>query len=419
MQMNRRVFFRNSAVGAAVAAAGSANAGAQDETAATPFADLKNMTAQVERLTPADFDARIEKARRLMAENRMEVLLVTGGTSMEYFGGVRWGVSERLFALLLPVRGQVTYVCPKFEEGRAREQVRNGHEIRAWEEDQDPYELVRGILQDRGIATGTVALEPSVREFVADGLRKACTSARFVNGDAISRGCRIIKSPKELSYIALACEITKRAYSAALRTVRNGMPQSELARGIAAAHSRLGAPGGAAVSFGPAAAYPHGSMADHPLRAGDVILMDGGCRVQGFQSDITRTVVFGKPSDKIRKVWDIVKQAQDAAFTAVRDGAPCESVDAAARKVIIDAGYGPGYRYFTHRVGHGVGMDGHEDPYLVKGNRMPLRRGMTFSDEPGIYIPEEFGIRLEDLVYVGEDQGHFFGNTSSVLETYG
>jgi Xaa-Pro dipeptidase len=417
MQISRRTFFRGSALTAAVVNADATDLQGQDRGEEV-FADLKNMTAQVERLTPSDFDARIEKARRLMVENRIDLLLMTGGTSMEYFGGVRWGVSERLFAMLVPVRGEATYVCPKFEDGRAREQVRNGHEIRTWEEDEDPYLLVKGILQDRGIATGTIGIEPSVREFVSDGLRKACAAARFVNGDLISRECRIIKSQKELNYIALACEITKKAYSAALRTVRDGMSQSELARSIASAHNRLGAPGGSAVSFGAATANPHGSVVDHPLRPGDVILMDGGCRVQGFQSDITRTVVFGKPSDKIRRVWDIVKLAQAAAFAAVRDGEPCENVDAAARKVIVDAGFGPGYKYFTHRIGHGVGMDGHEDPYLVKGNKMPLRPGMTFSDEPGIYIPGEFGVRLEDLVFVGKNQASFFGNTSPALETY-
>ena len=172
------------------------------------------------------------------------------------------------------------------------------------------------------------------------------------------------------------------------------------------------------VGFGPNAAFPHGSVAERTLKSGDVVLVDGGCRIEGFQSDVTRTVVLGKPTDKIRQVWDIVKKAQDAALAAARPGVPCEAVDAAARKVIVDAGYGPDYRYFTHRLGHGIGMDGHEYPYLVRGNKLPLQTGMTFSDEPGIYIVGEFGVRTEDVMSITEDGSRLFRNTTPTLETY-
>jgi Xaa-Pro dipeptidase len=388
------------------------------EPAKDPFSDLKSMTAGITRLTPGDLAARMEKARNLMIQKKFDALYLNGGTAMEYFVSIRWGLSERMFALLIPARGEIAYVCPKFEEGRARELVRLGTDIRTWEDDQSPYRLVKEVLLDRKIATGTIGIEPSVREFVIDGLQKACPSARFVNGEDITQGCRMIKSRRELDYMALACEITQKAYDAALRTVREGMSQGELSRNVSLAHTRLGASGGGAVSFGPNSAFPHGSIMDRTLKPGDVILIDGGCRVEGFSSDVTRTVVFGKPSEKLQKVWDIVKKAQDAALAAAKPGVPCEEVDAAARRVIVDAGFGPGYKYFTHRVGHGIGMDGHEYPYLVRGNKLPLQPGMTFSDEPGIYIVGEFGVRIEDVIHITDDGALLFRNTTPTLQTY-
>ncbi len=417
MKISRRLFFRRA--GAAVAVPAIAGLPyASQERQKDPFADLKNMTGSVQAQTEADYLARIEKARRLMIEHKLDLFYLGPGTSMQYFGGIRWGLSERMFAMLIPARGDVAYVCPKFEEGRGREQVHFGNDIRTWEEDQDPSLLVREILKDRKISTGTIAVEPSTREFIVDGMRKLCNGASFVNGEAVSQGCRMIKTKKELDYMALAGTITQRAFEAAFRTLREGMSPGELSRNISTAHSRLGAQGYGAVSFGPNAAFPHGSTMERSLKPGDVVLVDGGCRVEGFQSDVTRTVVFGKPSDKIRLAWDIVKKAQDAALSAARPGVPCEAVDAAARKVIVDAGYGPDYKYFTHRLGHGIGLDGHEYPYLVRGNRLPLQPGMTFSDEPGIYIVGEFGVRTEDVIHIAEDGAHFFRDTTPAFETY-
>jgi len=417
MTISRRSLFRGGS--SALAAAGiAARSSSAEEKQKDPLADLKNLTAGVQKQTPEDYQARMERARRLMVEQKMDLLYLSGGTSMEYFSGIRWGLSERMFAMLIPARGDVVYICPKFEEGRGREQIRLGTDIRTWEEDESPYLVVREVLKDRKIAAGTVAVEPSVREFVVDGMSRACPGARFVNGDTITQGCRMIKTKKELDYMALAAEITHQAFAAGFRTLREGMSTGELGRTISAAHMRLGAPGYGAVSFGPNAAFPHGSSMERSLKPGDVVLVDGGCRVEGFQSDVTRTVVFGKPSERIKQVWDIVKKAQDAALAAARPGVPCEAVDAAARKVIVDAGYGPDYKYFTHRLGHGIGLDGHECPYLVKGNQLPLQPGMTFSDEPGIYIVGEFGVRTEDVIYLAEDGAHFFRNTTPTLETY-
>ncbi len=417
MSLTRRWFLNHASLALPAMLPARKMLGVEQESQ-NPFAGLKSMTEGIEPFTPTDYEIRIEKARKLMIDNKIDLLIIPGGTSLEYFGGVRWGLSERLFAMLIPARGELAYVCPKFEEGRAREQIRFGEDIRTWEEHESPYRLVNRILQDRQIASGTIGLEPEVREFVADGLRRECSAASFINGETVSQGCRMIKTAKELSFMTLASRITKRAYSAAFRTMREGMTESELSARIAEAHARLGAQGGGSVSFGPGSAFPHGSLEEPALRRGDVVLVDGGCRVHGFRSDITRTVVFGKPSDKVQKVWDIVRRAQDAALAAAKPGLPCEAVDAAARKVIVDAGYGPGYRYFTHRVGHGIGMDGHEYPYLVGGNKLPLQPGMTFSDEPGIYIVGEFGIRIEDDIYITDDGARFFGETVPSLETY-
>ncbi len=417
MQISRRSLFRKS--GAALGVAGLTRLELfSQQKQPDAFADLKSMTAGVKPHEPADYEARIEKARKLMINAKIDLLCLNGGTSLDYFGAIRWGLSERMFAMLIPARGEIAYVCPKFEEGRAREQVKYGTDIRTWEEDQDPYLLVKQILQDRKIASGIVGVEPTVREFVVDAMQKACTTARFVNGENISQGCRSIKSKKELEYMTIACNITKRAFEAGFRTMREGMTQRELSANMSQATSRLGATGGGSVSFGPSSGNPHGSLAERTLKAGDVVLVDGGCKVEGLSSDVTRTVVFGKPSDKVRKIWDIVLKAQTAALAAVRPGVPCEAIDAAARKVIVDAGYGPDYKYFAHRVGHGIGMDGHEYPYLVRGNKLPLAPGMTFSDEPGIYIANEFGVRIEDTFYVAEDGGHFFGNPIAAFPAY-
>jgi Xaa-Pro dipeptidase len=417
MRISRRSVFRRTSAVLGSLGISSLQVFPQESTK-DPFSDLKSMTKDISHLTPGDFEARMEKARNIMIQKKLDALYLNGGTSLEYFVGIRWGLSERMFALLIPARGEVAYVCPKFEEGRARELVRFGTDIRTWDEDQSPYVLVKEVLLDRKIASGIIGIEPSVREFVVDGLQKACPSAKFVNGDEITQGCRMIKTKKELDYMALAGEITQKAYDAALRTVREGMSQGELSRNVSLAHTRLGASGYGSVSFGPNSAFPHGSIMDRTLKPGDVILIDGGCRVEGFSSDVTRTVVFGKPSEKLQKVWEIVKRAQDAALAAAKPGAPCEEVDAAARKVIVDAGFGPGYKYFTHRVGHGIGMDGHEYPYLVRGNKLLLQPGMTFSDEPGIYIVGEFGVRIEDVIHIADDGAHFFRNTTPALQTY-
>jgi Xaa-Pro dipeptidase len=328
--------------------------------------------------------------------------MLTGGTSFVYFSNIRWGLSERLFAMILPARGEPFYVSPAFEADRAQEQIDLGPlgggkaDIRLWQEDESPYERIAQGLKDRGISAGRVGIEETVRFVFSDGVAKAAPALTLVSGTPITAGCRGVKDPHEIELMRLAAAVTLRAYAAAFAALKDGMTQSEFAGLVSAAHSRLGFTGGASVQVGTYSASPHGSIAPQRIREGSILLIDGGCTVEGYSSDLSRTFVLGKATDKMKQVFDIVHRAQEAAVHTARPGAACEAVDAAARKVIVEAGYGPDYQYFSHRVGHGLGMDGHEWPYLVRGNKLPLQPGMTFSDEPGIYIRGEFGVRLED-----------------------
>jgi Xaa-Pro dipeptidase len=391
----------------AQAQAAGAQAGGQQAALPPSIAALTSMRDQATPITADERRGRIEKARRLMAERNIDALMLTGGTSLVYFSGMRWGLSERLFAMVLPAKGDAFYVCPAFEEDRAREQIATGPlgasaDVRTWEEHEDPYERVAQGLRDRGIATGQLGIEETVRFVFSDGVSQAAPSVKITSGTPVTAGCRVVKDAHELALMRLASQVTLKAYEAAWKALKDGMTQDDFADLVAVAHRQLGFEGAAGVQVGEYSALPHGSLTPQVVREGSILLIDGGCSVEGYASDLSRTFVLGKPTDKMKQVFDIEYRAQTAALHAARPGVPCEAVDAAARKVIVDAGYGPDYKFFTHRVGHGMGMDGHEWPYLVKGNTLPMAAGMTFSDEPGIYIPGEFGIRLEDDLVITE-----------------
>ena len=365
--------------------------------------------------------ARIEKARRLMLENRLDALLLMGGTSLDYFSNIHWDGDERLFALLLPSKGAPFYVCPAFERDRAAEQIARGPladnpDVRVWEEDESPYALVARGLRDRGISSGRLGMEESVRYVFSDGIAHAAPALKVVSGTPVTAGCRMYKSDHEIDLMRLAAQVTITAYEAAWRALRPGMTHRQFQQLINDAYDQLGFPGEVSVNVGRYSSLPHGSIAPQQIREGEIVMIDDGCEVEGYGSDITRTFVLGKPSDKLRQVFEIVHSAQKAALGAARPGVVAEAVDAAARKVITDAGYGPGYKYFKHRVGHGMGMDGHEWPYLVKGDKTPLAPNMMFSDEPGIYIPGEFGVRLEDDMHITENGAELFTGQSASLE---
>jgi Xaa-Pro dipeptidase len=416
MSTSRRSFLKTGTISlAALGLSPAVRAAAIPSPAAPPPAEeLQDLVKGVAPLGPEDYAARIDKAKRLLAEHGFDALFVGGGTNLVYFTKVRWWLSERVFGVILSPKKDPVWVCPAFEAPRAQELVPKGQQIRTWEEHESPYALIGGVLKDIGAATGRLAAAPDLRAFEVFGLRRTLAGAQIVDGAPITEGCRGTKTAKEIAYMDLANRITKLAFREGFKTLREGMSARDLAGAIAGATQKLGSAGGGGPQFGPNTAFPHGSQVPRALTPGDCVLVDGGCSVEGYSSDVTRTVVFGRPSDKQRRVWDIVKKAQDAALEAARPGVPCESVDIAARKVIEGAGYGPGYKYFAHRLGHGIGMDGHEYPYLVKGNTLKIEPGMTFSNEPGIYIYGEFGIRTEDCMVVTESGARLLGGMAAV-----
>jgi Xaa-Pro dipeptidase len=414
--------------GAGLAAAGTllpeAHAQTNDRSEAMPaaIAALKSRKNEAQPITAAERQQRIERARELMTENKMDALLVCGGTTLEYFAGIQWWLSERFFAMILPAKGAPFFVSPAFEEDRAREQIATGPfggsraDVRTWEEHENPHERVREGLRDRGLTTGTVGIEENTYYTYADRLAKTAPRLKLVLGTPVTAGCRMIKSAHELALMKLASEVTWSAYKAAWQSLQPGMTQNDFARFVSQAHQQQGFKGGASVQVGEYSALPHGSITPQVVKEGSILLVDGVGNVEGYASDISRTFVLGKPTDKMKRVFEIEQRAQKAALAAAKPGVACEAVDAAARKVIVDAGYGPDYKYFTHRVGHGMGMDVHEWPYLVRGNKLPLQPHMTFSDEPGIYIRGEFGVRLEDDMVITEDGAILTTPTSPSLE---
>ncbi|HZS09017.1 MAG TPA: Xaa-Pro peptidase family protein [Blastocatellia bacterium] len=413
MSIDRRDFMKFSALSAFALPLG------QQKELPKPIAELKPMTGGAKPITRDEYLQRQETARRCMHEAGIDAVLLAGGSSLFYFTGARWGTSERMFAMIFPAKGEPGWVTPAFEKGRALEQIKFGSDVRTWEEDESPYQLAASILRDRGIVAGHLGVEETVDFRFSDGVAKAAPALKITSADPVTARCRRVKSSHEIELIRLANQITLRAFEAAVMTLREGITHYELGANIAAAHQKLGIQGGALVLFGEHSASPHGTVTPQKLREGDIVLIDGGGSVEGYSSDITRTTVFGKPSDRQLRVWEIEHRAQAAALRAARAGAACEDVDAAARKVIVDAGFGPGYKYFTHRVGHGIGLDGHEWTYLVRGNKTKLEPGMTFSNEPGIYIPGEFGVRLEDIMVITENGAELMtGQAASITHPF-
>lgn len=405
MTLSRRQWLEATGVGAlgsALVTGAEAEAAPADETPA-PIAALKPITDGVAPISLEERRARLARAQKLMAEHGLDAVVIASGSSLGYFTGAQWGLSERFFGTVITREGEPAWVTPAFEKQRGLEQIQIGSDVRAWEEHESPHVLVATILKDRK-ALGRIGIEETMPFAFSNGIALALPAARIESATPVTAGCRVIKDAHEIALMRRACEITVAAHRAVFASLKEGMTQGEVSRLSAEAHRRLGMGGGSLVLFGKDAAFPHGTTRPQPLRPGDVVLIDGGGRLHGYSSDITRTGVFGAaPTERQRQVWDVVRRAQDAAFKAARPGVECQAVDAAARQVIVDAGFGPDYKYLTHRLGHGIGMDGHEWTYLVRGNTTKLRPGMCFSDEPGIYIYGEMGIRHEDIIFITED----------------
>lgn len=391
-------------------------------TAQEELAGLRPWTERAPAVTREERLARLEQARRLTLDAGADALLVGAGMSLRYFAGVPWGASERLVALLLPVTGDPVLICPHFELGSLEADLHIDADIRLWHEDESPSDLVAGALRDLGATR--LAIDPALAYLFVDRIRRAAPGVELVEGSAIIDGCRMCKSPAELALMSQAKAMTLEVHRRAALILRDGIRQSEVRRFIDEAHRALGAAGSSfcIVQFGRSTAFPHGLPGDAALTEGDVVLIDTGCTIEGYHSDITRTYVFGQATDEQRSIWALEQEAQQAAFDAVRPGLPCEAVDAAARRVLERAGLGPDYQLpgLPHRTGHGIGLSIHEPAYLVRGDTTPLAPGMCFSNEPMIVIPDRFGIRLEDHFHVTEDGAAWFTQPSpSIDEPFG
>jgi len=372
---------------------------------------LADMTKAAAPIGREERLARIARAQALMAANGIGAVLIEPGSSLDYFTGVQWHRSERLTAAILPVEGEACIVTPFFEAPSVRETLGVPAEVRVWQEDMDPLALVAGFLKDRKLAARPIGIEETVRYFVVDGLQRALPGAKLVSANPVVRGCRMIKTPAEIALMQLATDVTIAAYRWTYPRIQAGMVSADIEALMAAATTRLGG----SVEFnliliGPASAYPHGSHQVQRVAPGQVVLMDCGCTVHGYQSDVSRTFVFGQASDAQRNVWRSVWEGQRVAFGAAKLGTPAGQVDDAVRRYYASLGYGPDYQLpgLSHRTGHGIGLDGHEPVNLVRGERTPLAPGMCFSNEPGLYLPGRFGVRLEDCFHMTESGPKWF-----------
>ncbi len=415
--MNRRDILAMGTTAAGLAALSPARLLAQNSAAG-----LESLTGDVKPIERAEYLARIAQARVLMAKHNIGALLIEPGASLVYFTGVHWWRSERLTAAVIPRDGDIAIVTPHFEEPSVRESLGIPAEVRVWNEHEDPLVVVAGILRDRKV-TAAVGVEETVRFFAVDALRRAMPRVEVVNGAPIVRGCRMIKSKAELALMQKAADCTIAAYRHVGPKINAGMTPKDIGSMMDEAHRALGAePEFALVLIGEAAAYPHGTGKPQILHEGDVVLMDCGANVQGYQSDISRTFVPGKASAEQRKVWEQMHEGQRIAFETARVGLPAGKVDDAVRAQYEKWGYGPGYKLpgCSHRTGHGIGLDGHEPVNFVHGEMTPLAPGMCFSDEPGLYLPGKFGVRLEDCLYMGAEKPVWFTTPpKSIDEPFG
>lgn len=381
--------------------------GVGGSTAEIELARLSSMRGDVPAITDDDRRARIAQAQALMREQGIDALWLDVSASLTYFTGLRLRRSERLHGAVLPAKGDLVYLGPAFEREKLLTMITLPGAIACWDEHEDPTALVTDTLRGLGIGKGTIGIDEATVFATFDGLRRAGNAYDFVNAAAITGACRARKSAREIALMQTAKNITLEAHKAAARIMREGITTTEVQAFLVEAHKRLGAEGPPAfniVLFGEATAYPHGVPYPQTLKDGDMVLIDVGAPIDGYLSDITRSYVFGEPNARQREIWNLEKAAQAAAFDAAQIGARCEDVDAAARRVIEAAGFGPGYATpgLPHRTGHGIGMEVHEVPYLVKGDRTVLAPGMTFSNEPMICIYGEFGVRLEDHFHMTE-----------------
>ncbi len=408
MPISKREFLKISGLTAGIAglsAAGlTACSGSQDsDDSGEPGTGLQSITGDVRPISVDERMSRIAKAQILMIDAGIDAIVLEPGSAMLYFSGVNWRRSERLTAVIIPRRGEIAVITPYFEEPSVRESMTFGDDVRTWHEHENPFDLVAGILKDRGINLGVIGFEDTVRYFVVEGFKKSVRSFAITSALQVTLGCRMYKSESEIALMKKASEVTLTAYRHVYSKLEAGMTPAVVNAMMFDAQTALG---GSDVwnnaLFGEASAYPHGTSQPQDIKEGQIVLMDCGCTVEGYRSDISRTVVFGKPTKRQREVWQTVRKGQQIAFDTATLGTPAGAVDDAVRAHYESLGYGPGYQTpgLSHRTGHGIGMDGHESVNFVHGETTPLSSGMCFSNEPGIYIYGEFGVRLEDCLYM-------------------
>jgi len=413
--VNKRDFLKVS-VAASVAAAIPRPTAAESTTASN---QLQNMTGHAAPISVAERKSRVAKAQELMRASGIGALVIEPGSSLVYFTGVRWWRSERFTGAVIPAEGEIAIVTPYFEEPSVRESMAFGDDVRTWHEHENPFGLVIGILQDRGLKQGKVAVEETVRHFIADGLQQAAPEFNVVSGKAIVRSCRMIKSPAEIALMQIASDVTMAAYRNVHANLDQAMLPSDISAMMNEATRQLGGePGFSIVLLNGASAYPHGTNLPQSLQPGGVVLMDCGCAVHDYRSDISRTWVFGEPGEKQRKVWNTVKRGQELALETATVGTPAGRIDDVVREYYESEGYGPEYKTpgLPHRTGHGIGMDGHEPVNFVHGEQTPVAAGMCFSNEPGIYLFGEFGVRLEDCLHMTDDGPQLFSELSPSID---
>ncbi len=389
--------------------------------AKTELQRLDTMTDGVKPITLEEFATRIEKATSLMHDFDINAIYLNAGTNLYYFTGTRWGNSERMVGAILTKEGALHYIAPEFEISTLSGYMQIEGNVHGWEEHENPYELFGRVLNQIGINEGQIGLDESCPFFISDGLAQANPELSYVNAKPITAGCRMRKSGTELALLQRAKEMTLEVHKAAAKILREGITTTEVTEFINQAHIKVGAPKGSyfcIVLFGEDTAYPHGVSNPKALEKNDMVLIDTGCQLHDYNSDITRTYVFGVPSERDREVWNQEKASQAIGFEAAKLGTPCGKVDDAARGYLIEQGYGPGYQTpgLAHRTGHGIGLDIHEWPYLVSSDKTPLDVGMCFSNEPMISIPGEFGIRLEDHFYMTENGPKWFTEPSHSID---
>ena len=380
---------------------------------------LKSLTKEAQPISKVEREDRIRKAQILMQAENIDALLLEAGSALIYFTGVKWRRSERFTGVIIPKEGDIVFITPYFEEPSVRESMAFEAEVRTWHEHEDPFKIVVDILRDRKVLQGKLAIEETIRHFIVDGIAKLTSVTQLVSGKKITRGCRMFKSINELALMQVANNVTLEAYRYVYKNIQVGMSPRDIGSMMSETSTSLGGVVKfSGVLLNEASAYPHGTKQPQQVKEGGMILMDCGCSVHDYVSDISRSWVFGEPTKKQRQVWNTVKQGQELALETAQVGVPAGQVDNVVRAFYTKMGYGPDYETpgLSHRLGHGIGIDGHEPINFVRGESTKLAPGMCFSDEPGIYIFGEFGVRLEDCLYITETGPKLFTNFSPSID---